>query len=178
MVRTRAGYCGGTKKNPTYQDIGDHSETIQIDFDPSKTSYRKLIELFWSHHNTCYKPSSRQYMSLVFYHNDEQKKIALETRDAEQAKQKEKIVTEIVPLGEFTIAEDYHQKYELRHNKEFLDALTAIYPKDADLVKSTVAARLNSYLSGYGTRAELEKEIDSYGLSKELKQKLTEMVKK
>src|SRR5437879_13031442 len=117
-------------------------------------------------------------MSLVFYYDDEQKKIALETRDAEQAKHKEKIGTEIVPLGAFTLAEDYHQKYELRQQRDFLAAMTAIYPKDADLVNSTVAARLNSYVSGNGNADELQKEIDSYGLPKDLKERLMEMVKR
>jgi peptide-methionine (S)-S-oxide reductase len=177
VIRTRVGYCGGTTKNPDYQHVGDHSETIQIDYDPSKISYRKLVEMFWSNHSVCGKPYSRQYQSIIFYHNDEQKKIAVETRDAEQAKQKDKIVTEINPLGQFTLAEDYHQKYELRQHREFLAAMTAVYPKDADLVNSTVAARLNSYVSGNGSAEVLKKEIDSYGLSKELKEKLLEMVK-
>jgi methionine-S-sulfoxide reductase len=177
IVRTRCGYCGGTTKKPDYQNVGDHSETIQIDFDPTKITYRQLAEMFWSTHNICGKPFSRQYKSILFYHNEEQKKIALETRDQEQAKRKDKITTEIVALSEFTVAEDYHQKYELRSHKEFLEALTAIYPKDVDLMNSTVAARLNSYLSGGGKAADLEKEIDSYGLSKDLKAKLLEIVK-
>ena len=177
-MRTRVGYCGGKKKNPTYENIGDHSETIQIDYDPTRITYRKLLELFWAHHNSCYQPSSRQYMSLILYHNDEQKKLAEETRDAEAARRKEKVITEVLPLGEFTLAEDYHQKYELREHREFLAVLTAAYPKAADLVNSTAAARLNAYLSGHGTVAELEKEIDSYGLPRELRSKLLELVGK
>ncbi len=177
-MRTRVGYCGGTSKNPTYQSIGDHSETIQIDFDPSKITYRQLCENYWANRSICGRPSSRQYKTWVFYHDDEQKKIATETRDAEQAKRKEKLTAEIAPLGAFTVAEDYHQKYELRLQPEYLKALTAAYPKAADLMNSTVAARLNSYLSGNGSLADLEKEIDDYGLSKELRDKLIETVKR
>jgi peptide-methionine (S)-S-oxide reductase len=177
VVRTRVGYCGGTTKNPNYQEVGDHSETIQIDFDPTKTTYRQLLEVFWQSHDCCVASSSRQYKSMVFYHNAEQQKIARETRDAEAVRRKEKVATEIVTLGEFTLAEDYHQKYELRRHREFLKVLTEIYPKDADMINSTVAARLNSYLSGQGTLKELEKEIDSYGLPRELKEKLLGMVK-
>jgi methionine-S-sulfoxide reductase len=178
VVRTRVGYCGGTSKNPTYESIGDHSETIQIDFDPSKITYRQLCEMYWDNRNICGRPSSRQYKPWVFYENDEQKKIATETRDATQAKRKEKLTAEIAPLGVFTIAEDYHQKYELRLRPDYLKALTAAYPKPADLMNSTVAARLNSYLSGHGTLADLEKEIDGYGLSKELRDQLIECVKR
>ena len=81
-MRTRVGYTGGTKRNPTYRDLGDHAETIEIDFDPTKTSYAALLDVFWRSHNPCSRPpgsqysGSRQYMSAVFYHGAEQKRLA------------------------------------------------------------------------------------------------------
>ncbi len=67
MVRTRVGYAGGTKRNPTYYNLGDHTETIQIDYDPTYVSYRELLDIFWESHDPAARPWSRQYMAVVFY---------------------------------------------------------------------------------------------------------------
>ena len=80
VVRTRVGYSGGQRKDPTYRSIGDHSETIQIDYDPARTSYKKLLFIFWQSHDPTHHAWSRQYMSAIFYQNEEQRKLALETR--------------------------------------------------------------------------------------------------
>jgi methionine-S-sulfoxide reductase len=177
VIRTRVVYTGGTKKNPTYQSIGDHTESIQIDYDPARISYGKLLEVFWSSHNPCQRSGSRQYMTAVFYHNDEQKKQALETRDRQAAKQKEKIVTSILPLGEFYLAEDYHQKYYLRQHADLVKEFKAIYPDTKDFMASTAVARVNGYVGGNGTVAALEKEIASFGLSEKARKNLLELVK-
>lgn len=71
MIRTRVGYAGGSKENPTYYSLGDHSETIQIDYDPTQISYGQLLEVFWNSHNPTYEPWSRQYMSIIFYHSED-----------------------------------------------------------------------------------------------------------
>ena len=78
-MRTRVGYSGGTKENPTYHDLGDHTETVQIDYDPTRVSYDKLLEIFWKSHNPRYQSRSRQYMIAVFYQDAEQKKRAERT---------------------------------------------------------------------------------------------------
>ena len=68
MIRTRVGYAGGTKKNPAYHNLGDHTETIQIDYDPTKISFEKLLETFWDSHNPAQRSWSRQYMSVHVHH--------------------------------------------------------------------------------------------------------------
>ncbi|MDZ7761250.1 MAG: peptide-methionine (S)-S-oxide reductase [Desulfovermiculus sp.] len=68
MVRTRVGYSGGKKPNPTYHDLGDHTETLQVDYDPEAVSYPKLLEVFWESHSPEQSALSRQYMAAVFYH--------------------------------------------------------------------------------------------------------------
>src|SRR5262249_18399740 len=73
VVRTRVGYTGGTSKDPTYYSLGDHTETLQIDFDPTVITYEQLLEVFWHTHNPCAQPWSRRYMSTVFYHGESQK---------------------------------------------------------------------------------------------------------
>lgn len=165
MVRTRVGYSGGTKKSPTYHDLGDHTETIQLDYDPTQISYKELLEIFWESHNHGSRSWSRQYMAAIFFHNDQQKKIALETKDQVAARIKDEVYTQILPATVFYLAEDYHQKYFLRLEPELLNELTAIYHSTKDFVASTAAARLNGYVAGYGTRAGIEGEISSLGLS-------------
>jgi peptide-methionine (S)-S-oxide reductase len=104
-------------------------------------------------------------MSIIFYHNDEQKKLAEESRDRLQDERGRKVYTEIVPAAEFYPAEDYHQKYYLRQLPELMRELTAYYADFESLVNSTAAARLNGYAGGFGTPDTLEEELDSLGLS-------------
>jgi peptide-methionine (S)-S-oxide reductase len=104
-------------------------------------------------------------MSIVFFHNEEQRRLATETRDREAIKRKGKIFTEIVPAGPFYPAEAYHQKYSLRREPDLMREFKAMYPDDIDFMNSTAAARLNGYLDGYGSLEVLQAELDSYGLS-------------
>lgn len=111
-------------------------------------------------------------MSIVFYHNEEQRHWALETRDREAARRGTAIYTEIVPASDFTLAEDYHQKYQLRGTPALMAEFSAIYPDNVDLVNSTAAARVNGYLGGNGTVEQLEAELESLGLSPETQEHL------
>ncbi len=169
MLRTRVGYCGGTKEKPTYLSMGDHTEAVAIDFDPSVTSYGDLLERFWDGHYCGSNVSSRQYMYAVFYQNDEQRRLAEESRAKAAARQGiavEDVKTAILPAGRFTYAENYHQKYYLTRHGEVRDFLRRIYPTSKALADSTVATRLNAYLgSGFDKDpARLAAEIESYGL--------------
>lgn len=166
------GYCGGTTKDPTYHTIGDHTETTEIDFDPAKTSYAKLLDVFWAGHNPCASSWSRQYMSAVFYHNDAQKKLAFETKEREEKKRGKKIETALLSFNRFYLAEDYHQKYELRGTRELMREFDLMYPDAGDFANSTAAARVNGYLAGHGGASQLKEEIDSLGLSPEGKKRL------
>jgi methionine-S-sulfoxide reductase len=171
-VRTRVGYAGGVRENPTYHRLGDHSESIQIDYDPSIISYERLLAIFWEEHEPTSKSWSTQYKSAVFYHNEEQKRLAAESRERLAGKLGKSIQTDLQPLGRFYPAEDYHQKYYLRQEKRFLQELKRYYPREVDLMNSTAAARVNGYLGEYGTAEGLRAEIDSFGLSGELRAEL------
>ena len=85
-----------------------------------QVSYAELLDLFWKTHNPCARPGSRQYMSAVFYHNEEQKRLALATRDREAARRGSPVTTQILPATEFWLAEDYHQKYMLRRRSNLM----------------------------------------------------------
>ena len=177
MVRTRVGYSGGTKINPTYQDLGNHSETVQIDYDPTKISYQELLDVFWNSHRPIFPLGSRQYMSVIFYHNEEQKRLALETKSREEARLSTgKIYTEIIPASDFYLAEAYHQKYYLQSVPALTAEFRAIYPEDEDFIASTAVARANGYIGGNGTLAGLQEELDSLGLSSTASKKLLDMV--
>ena len=175
MIRTRVGYAGGSKDNPTYYSLGDHTETVQIEYDPDQISYQELLEVFWNSHNAATPPYSVQYKSIIFYHDGEQKRLALESKAREEEKRNANIYTEIVPYSKFYLAEDYHQKYYLHNVPDLNKELTAIYPDINDFINSTAVARVNGYVGGNGDIEILRQEIDSYGLSPAAKQRLLEM---
>jgi methionine-S-sulfoxide reductase len=172
------GYAGGAKENPTYHNLGDHSETIQIDFDPSKISYERLLEVFWEEHDPTSRSWSRQYKAVVFYHDEEQKRMAIASRDRLAIRLGKTIHTEVIPYANFYAAEDYHQKYYLRQQRQILRQFQQYYPQAADLMNSTAAARVNGYIGGYGTSASLKADIDGLGLSEAAREELLERVGK
>ncbi|MBI5147485.1 MAG: peptide-methionine (S)-S-oxide reductase MsrA [Thaumarchaeota archaeon] len=122
ITSTAVGYSGGWQKNPTYHDVctdtTGHAEVVQVEFDPLILSYEKLLDVFWQSHD----PTSldrqgpdvgKQYRSVIFCHDDDQEKIARQSRENldKSGKLDKKIVTEIKPLEEFYKAEEYHQQY-------------------------------------------------------------------
>ncbi len=117
-----SGYTGGHTVNPTYEDVTSettgHRESVEILFDPSKVSYEKLLDVFWHQINPTdaggqFVDRGPSYESAIFYHNEEQKKLAEESkrRIAASGRFDKPIVTEILPAGPFYRAEDYHQDY-------------------------------------------------------------------
>lgn len=126
VISTRVGYCGGRTKNPTYEDVcadkTGHAEAVEVKYDPSVISYGELLDVFWKTHdpttlNRQGPDVGTQYRSVVFYADDDQKKAALASKEAVErsGKYKDRIVTEVIPATEFYPAEDYHQKYYMKH---------------------------------------------------------------
>jgi peptide-methionine (S)-S-oxide reductase len=122
VVKVESGYTGGKVKNPTYKEVCSgltgHAEVIQLAYDPKKVTYEELLEIFWQTHdpttlNRQGADVGTQYRSVIYYHNDEQKKLAeLYKAKLDQAKAFDNpIVTEISPATVFYKAEDYHQNY-------------------------------------------------------------------
>lgn len=122
------GYSGGHLASPTYHDVctgrTGHAEVVEVDYDPEKVSYRKLLEVFWSIHDPT-TPNRQgpdigtQYRSAIFTHNAEQEAEALASKDSEQASGRFRlpIVTEITPASTFHRAEEYHQRYLEKHGR-------------------------------------------------------------
>ncbi|MHA2008297.1 MAG: peptide-methionine (S)-S-oxide reductase MsrA [Promethearchaeota archaeon] len=128
VISTRVGYTGGHFKKPTYRDVCSHrtghAEAIEITFDPSKVSYDKLLQVFWSIHdpttlNRQGPDVGTQYRSAIFYINSEQKeKAEFSKSKLEESKRfKAPIVTQIVPASDFWKAEEYHQQYIEKRSK-------------------------------------------------------------
>jgi peptide-methionine (S)-S-oxide reductase len=134
-----------------------------------------LLDIFWQSHSPIYESGSTQYDSIIFYHNEDQKKLAEESMQQEEASVKQKIHTEIRPFSRFYLAEDYHQKYYLKMHPQFLQEFRLKYPDEANLTNSTAAARVNGYLGGNGRLEDLEKQIHSLGLSPSAERSLLEI---
>jgi peptide-methionine (S)-S-oxide reductase len=120
VISTISGYMGGTKKNPTYEEVSagttGHAEVVQITYDPTKISYEKLLEVFWRNidpltANAQFCDYGSQYRSAIFYHDEAQRKFAEASKKRIQSRFNQPIVTEIVRATEFYPAEDYHQDY-------------------------------------------------------------------
>ena len=124
VISTISGYAGGTKKNPTYEEVSagktGHTEVVQITYDPKKITYDKLLEVFWRNvdpltPNRQFCDVGSQYRTAIFYHDETQKRLAEESKKALAKRFKEPIVTEIVAYTEFYPAEDYHQDYYIKN---------------------------------------------------------------
>ncbi|XP_049539261.1 peptide methionine sulfoxide reductase [Anopheles darlingi] len=171
VLRTRVGYAGGSTKNPSYKNMGDHTEVIEIHYDPEEISYNALLELFWNNHEYgLTKRMKRQYMSLILYHDDYQLAIAKDSLAYELTQRApEQIVTEIAKAEKFYPAEDYHQKYRLQGHSDLAKAIGLIGSEsDSELLQTShVAARLNGYLIGVGGLEQFESEAPRLGLDTE-----------
>jgi len=174
VVKTRVGFSGGSTPNPTYRTIGDHTETVDIEFDTTKTNYETLLNNFWKWHNPTVG-HNRQYMSAIFYHTEEQRELAEKTKKLQQEHMARPIVTLITKALPFYDAEDYHQKYQLRQYHYVLDALKLT---DAELIQSNTACRLNGYLGGYGKVEDFSEESESLGISEAVKNYVVKQIEK
>jgi peptide-methionine (S)-S-oxide reductase len=124
---TTSGYTGGTVKDPSYELVSSgttgHAEAVEIVYDPAKVTYEKLLEVFW--HNVDptdgggqFCDRGHQYRTAIFFHDPEQQRLAEQSKAAIEASgqlRNKKIVTQIVPAGDFFAAEDYHQEYYVRN---------------------------------------------------------------
>lgn len=124
ILAVTSGYAGGHTENPTYEEVctgrTGHAEVVRIEFDPAKTSYEKILDLFWEAHD----PTTRnrqgadvgtQYRSIILTENEEQARKAYASKDAAQAKFSSPIVTDIVLLKKFYPAEAHHQNFSQRN---------------------------------------------------------------
>jgi peptide-methionine (S)-S-oxide reductase len=124
VVSTTSGYTGGTRKNPSYEEVSSggtgHAESVQVVYDPAKVSYEKLLEVYWHNidplaRNRQFCDVGTQYRSAIFYHDETQKRLAEASKAEVQKRFKQPIATEIVAASAFYPAEDYHQDYYMKN---------------------------------------------------------------
>lgn len=163
MVRTRVGYTGGQSQDPSYYSLGDHSEAIQIEFDPTKVSYDQLLGLAQRLGHFQGDDWSRQYRSAVFYHSKTQR-LAAEAQG----------IAKLEAVGTFTRAEDYHQKYYLQRSRVAKD-FYARYPTARAFTDSLAVTKANGILGGYVDSERLQSLVPKLGVSDESASDLLEM---
>lgn len=122
-----SGYAGGTTNNPTYKEVctgtTGHAEVVQITYDTTIVSFKKVLETFWNAHDpTTFNRQGgdygTQYRSVIYYHSERQRIIAASSKAERQKMFQDAIVTEIKPLNHFYPAEEYHQNYFKKHPNE------------------------------------------------------------
>jgi len=121
LVKTAVGFMGGKAKNPTYEQVCSgktgHAEVLQVEYNKDKVKYEDLLKFFWRMHdpttlNRQGNDMGTQYRSAVFYHNEEQQRLAQKVKEEIQKdRYKQPVVTEIAPASDFYKAEEYHQLY-------------------------------------------------------------------
>jgi peptide-methionine (S)-S-oxide reductase len=122
VISTRVGYTGGNTANPSYKDVctdrTGHAEAVEVEYDPAKISYDRLLEVFWENHdptqlNRQGPDWGTQYRSAIFFHTSEQEAAAKASKEqlAKSGRFSKPVVTQIVPAVTFFEAEDYHQQY-------------------------------------------------------------------
>ena len=136
-----SGYAGGTVQEPSYEAVctgtTGHAEAVQLDYDPALVTYEDLLDIFWTLHdpttlNRQGNDVGTQYRSVIFYHDQKQKNVALKSMHAAQKLWSDPIITEIKPYIEFFAADDYHQNY-YKNNSEQSYCQVIINPKLAML---------------------------------------------
>ncbi|XP_023003928.1 peptide methionine sulfoxide reductase A5-like [Cucurbita maxima] len=163
IVRTTVGYAGGSKLNPEYRSLGDHAESVRVEYDPKLTSFRQLLEVFWSSHDSRHvfgqgPDVGKQYRSIIFTNGTEESRLAAVSKEKEQLKSRgSAVTTQIQQLGAFYPAEAEHQKFELKR-KPFLLQLMGNLPEE-ELEMSTLAARMNGYAADL-CPPKTQKQID------------------
>ena len=163
MYRTRVGYTGGKSLSPTYHKMGDHTESLQIDFDPAQISLTDLVGLFWRSHTPASPPRSAQYRTTIWYANDQQREAINAAKQELASRATGPIQTPVLPRDSFYRAEDYHQKYGLQRRSRIMAIFREIYPDFTDFVDSTAAARLNGDRLDRAANLS-DEELESFGV--------------
>ncbi len=153
VVRTRVGYAGGTKRDPSYHALGDQTEALQVEFDPTVVSYTDLLDRAFQNHDPHSQPRATQYQNIVFAATPHQRDALAGWLDA-NGLTADGIETRIERLSGFHLAEDYHQKHSLRGEDRLVNAFTEAGYDDAAIRESPAAAVVNAHAAGNKVAAD------------------------
>ncbi len=161
VVKVISGYTGGKKENPTYEEVSagtsGHVEAVQVYYDPTKITYEELLDFFWRHIDPTdpggqFVDRGPQYRSIIFYHDEEQKRLAEKSKEAldRSGRFKKPVVTEIIKFTKFYEAEEYHQDYYKKHPIKYAyyrhgsgrdQFLSKVWGKETEGTKSSQALK-------------------------------------
>lgn len=128
VISAESGYMGGTKETAKYELVATgatkHREVVQVKFDPSKISYSEILQEYWENINPTqpdgqFADRGPQYRTAIFYHTEEQKRLAINSKQEIQKKFEDPVVVEILPSSEFFKAEEYHQNYSEKNPEHY-----------------------------------------------------------
>ena len=152
VVRTRVGYAGGTKTDPSYEALGDHTEVVQVDYDPRRVTFAELLDKAFDAHTPLEQSRKRQYQHIVFTGSDDQR-AQLRTYLEESDHDRGRIETRLERLSAFYVAEPYHQKFNLGGARWATDPFDDAGYDAAEIRESPAAAKLNGHLGGHDVTA-------------------------
>lgn len=157
VVRTRVGYSGGSSRNPSYEDMGNHTECVQIEYDPGVVSFGDILKVFWKNHDPTTRGFvSQQYASLVLVHTSEQLQLVKADIERLQNLTPKKIRTRVEVAKKFFLAEGYHQKFSLRNHP---DLLPILFPNGIEwrtYIDSPMTSRINGLLASANGKVSLD----------------------
>ena len=148
VIRTRVGYAGGTTVDPTYHDLDDHTEAIQVDYAPETRSFAELLALVFQSHDPQQQTRKTQYQNIVFIDSPDQQRVLTDYLDTTEYTA-DGIATRIEQHPQFHPAEDYHQKYSLRSKRSIMSAFESAGYDEAAIRESPAAAKLNGHVGGH-----------------------------
>lgn len=134
---------------PTYHDLGEHAEVLQVEFDPTQLSFEALLTMFWASHNPARDGRRSQYRSILVCEDERQFAIADKSRSKVERTLGRKVLTEVVAGKVFYPAEGYHQKWQLRRRAALYEELAKSFDSEESLLRSFAATKLNAIAGGY-----------------------------
>jgi peptide-methionine (S)-S-oxide reductase len=148
VVRTRVGYAGGTKADPSYQTLGDHTEVVQVEYNREQVAFHELLDLAFEEHSPLHQPEKRQYQNIIFTENDTQRETLRDYLES-NGYTPDSIETRLEGLSAFHIAETYHQKFNLSGKRWITGPFEEAGYDDIDIRESPAAAKLNAHVAGH-----------------------------
>ncbi|MFW6270460.1 MAG: peptide-methionine (R)-S-oxide reductase MsrB [Bacillota bacterium] len=174
---TASGYAGGKKENPNYHNLGSHSETVRITYDPEIISFKEILTKFWDEHNPFSEAYSEQYKSIIFYNDNQQEDVAREFLEEKKEQNSKTIYTELKQMNNFTEAEDYHQNYQLGKNRKLKQYREKLINAGEKLTYSRIMTKLNAYSAGQMNSETMEEELNNNYLNVQDKELIANIIK-
>lgn len=175
VLRTRVGYTGGDTTTPSYENLGNHIEVIEVDYDPTVISYEGLIEAYFNLYDASVRPYSHRVKSVIYFRTENEKQIANRVKTAVSQQLNKPLFTEVDPMPVFYIAEAYHQLSYLKKETSLYSEISQMFPDENVQLLSVLASKLNGFIAGYGTLEALENVLEQSSLSSESLKRMHEI---